>query len=155
MQNILKVPVGNRSKTYGKVPTNSVVDQWHFCPDPDPRTLASDKWIRIRLFRPWPSRRQQKTIFPSFSAHNFFKVQLYHFSMIKSCKEVINSRNLGFFLIIFQFCGSGSGIRCLFDPWIRDPGWLGSNPASGSGVRDEQPGSYLLELRNHFFGLNR
>jgi hypothetical protein len=25
--------------------------------------------------------------------------------------------------------------------------------ASGSGIRDEQPGSYFLELRNHFFGL--
>jgi hypothetical protein len=23
--------------------------------------------------------------------------------------------------------------------------------ASGSGIRDEQPGSYFLELRNHFF----
>jgi hypothetical protein len=23
---------------------------------------------------------------------------------------------------------------------------------SGSGIRDEQPGSYFLELRNHFFG---
>jgi hypothetical protein len=22
---------------------------------------------------------------------------------------------------IYQCCGSGSGIRCLFDPWIRDP----------------------------------
>jgi hypothetical protein len=22
-----------------------------------------------------------------------------------------------------QCCGSGSGIRCLFDPWIRIPGW--------------------------------
>jgi hypothetical protein len=25
--------------------------------------------------------------------------------------------------------------------------------ASGSGIRDEQPGSYFLELRNHFFGV--
>ena len=25
-------------------------------------------------------------------------------------------------LYFFQCCGSGSGIRCLFDPWIRDPG---------------------------------
>ncbi len=25
--------------------------------------------------------------------------------------------------------------------------------ASGSGIRDEQPGSYFLELRNHFLGL--
>ena len=30
---------------------------------------------------------------------------------------------------------------------IRD--WRKS--ASGSGIRDEQPGSYFLELRNHFF----
>jgi hypothetical protein len=30
---------------------------------------------------------------------------------------------------------------------IRD----GRKLASGSGIRDEQPGSYFLELRNHFF----
>jgi hypothetical protein len=30
---------------------------------------------------------------------------------------------------------------------------MGRKPASGSGIRDEQPGSYFLELRNHFFGL--
>jgi hypothetical protein len=29
---------------------------------------------------------------------------------------------------------------------------MGRKSASGSGVRDEQPGSYFLELRNHFFG---
>jgi hypothetical protein len=28
---------------------------------------------------------------------------------------------------------------------------MGRKSASGSGIRDEQPGSYLLELRNHFF----
>jgi hypothetical protein len=28
---------------------------------------------------------------------------------------------------------SGSGIRCLFDPWIRDPGWVkNQNPESGA-----------------------
>jgi hypothetical protein len=36
---------------------------------------------------------------------------------------------------------------CLFDPWIRD----GRKSASGSGIRNEQPGSYFFELRNHFF----
>jgi hypothetical protein len=41
----------------------------------------------------------------------------------------------------------GSGIGYLFDPWIRD----GRKSASGSGIRDEQPESYFLELRNHFF----
>ncbi len=37
----------------------------------------------------------------------------------------------------------GSGIRCLFDPWIRDPGWV-KNQESGFGIqiRDEQPGSF-------------
>jgi hypothetical protein len=45
---------------------------------------------------------------------------------------------------------------------IRDPGlgafltpgswiWDGRKSASGSGIRDEQPRSYFLELRNHYF----
>jgi hypothetical protein len=29
---------------------------------------------------------------------------------------------------------------------------MGRKSATGSGIRDEQPGSYFLELRNHFFG---
>jgi hypothetical protein len=36
-----------------------------------------------------------------------------------------------------QCCGSRSGIRCLFGPWIRDPGWVrnqDTDPASGSGM---------------------
>jgi hypothetical protein len=41
----------------------------------------------------------------------------------------------------------GSGIGCLFDPWIRDPGW----EKVGIRIRDKQPGSYFFELRNHFF----
>jgi hypothetical protein len=27
-------------------------------------------------------------------------------------------------LPFYQCWGSGSGFRCLFDPWIRDPGWV-------------------------------
>jgi hypothetical protein len=51
-----------------------------------------------------------------------------------------------------QCCGSGSGIGCLFDLCIRDPGWekVSEKSASGSGIWDEQPGSYFLDLRNHF-----
>jgi hypothetical protein len=30
---------------------------------------------------------------------------------------------------------------------------MGRKSASGSGIRDEQPRSYFLELRNHFFGI--
>jgi hypothetical protein len=30
---------------------------------------------------------------------------------------------------------------------------MGKKSGSGSGIRDEQPGSYFLEFRNHFVGL--
>jgi hypothetical protein len=30
---------------------------------------------------------------------------------------------------------------------------MGKKSGSGSGIRDKQPGSYFLELRNPFFGL--
>jgi hypothetical protein len=33
-----------------------------------------------------------------------------------------------------------------------DPG-SGAFLTPGSGIRDEQPGSYFLELRNHFYGV--
>jgi hypothetical protein len=46
-----------------------------------------------------------------------------------------------------QCCESGFGIGYLFDPWIRD----GRKSSPGSGIRDEKPGSYFFELRNHFF----
>jgi len=49
--------------------------------------------------------------------------------------------------IQIQCCGSGSGIRCFFDPGIRD----GLKSASGSGILGEQTGSYFLELRHQFF----
>jgi hypothetical protein len=50
--------------------------------------------------------------------------------------------------------GSESGIPSLFDPWFWHPGsGMGKKSGSGSGIRDEQPGSYFLELRNHFFGV--
>jgi hypothetical protein len=46
----------------------------------------------------------------------------------------------------------GSGIRCLFDHWIRDPGsGMGKKSGSGSGIRNEQTGSYFLELIETMF----
>jgi hypothetical protein len=35
----------------------------------------------------------------------------------------------------YQCCGSGSGIRRLFDPWIRDPVCV-KYPGSGSGMNN-------------------
>jgi hypothetical protein len=31
---------------------------------------------------------------------------------------------------------------------------MGKQSVSGSGIRNEQPGSYFVKLRNHFLGLN-
>jgi hypothetical protein len=42
----------------------------------------------------------------------------------------------------------------LFDPWIWDPGSGirdGRKSASGSGIRDEQPGSYFFRAWKPFF----
>jgi hypothetical protein len=52
----------------------------------------------------------------------------------------------------------GSGIRCLFDPWIRDPGWVknqdpvrdGKKSGSGSGMNNPDHISESLET---IFGL--
>jgi hypothetical protein len=48
-------------------------------------------------------------------------VQEFHLRalMSKNCK--ILQLKKSFFDIKNQCYGSGSGIRCLFDPWIRDP----------------------------------
>ncbi len=38
--------------------------------------------------------------------------------------------------------------------WPRDPGTgMGKKSGSGTGIREKQPASYFLELRNHIFGL--
>ncbi len=36
-------------------------------------------------------------------------------------REIQGINSILWIRIGFQCCGSGSGIRCLFDPWIRDP----------------------------------
>ncbi len=54
-------------------------------------------------------------------------------------------------LVLHSIADPGYRIGCLFDLWIRDPEWIKSG--SGSGIWNEQPGSYFLELINHFLGL--
>ncbi len=49
-----------------------------------------------------------------------------------------------------QCCGSGSGIQDPVPFLPLDPGSrIGKKSRSGIRIRDEQPGSYFLELRNH------
>ncbi len=54
---------------------------------------------------------------------------------LKHFKPVLRIRDPG----LGAFLTPGSGIRD------------GRKSACGSGIRDEQPGSYFLEFRNHFF----
>jgi hypothetical protein len=46
---------------------------------------------------------------------------------------------------VFLSGGSGSGIRCLFDPWIRDSG-MGKKSRSGSGSLETMFGVKILKF---------
>jgi hypothetical protein len=46
-----------------------------------------------------------------------------------------------------QCCRSGSGA------FLTPGSGMGKKSGFGSGIRDDQPGSFFLELGNHFFGL--
>ncbi len=52
------------------------------------------------------------------------------------CPPEKTKKQLGKLTLIFQqCCGPGSGVRGLFDPWIRDPGWVkNQDPDLGSGM---------------------
>jgi hypothetical protein len=65
-------------------------------------------------------------------------------------------------LTSFSSLPPGAVKICLPYHSVADPGYgafltpgsgMVRKSASGSGIRDEQPGSYFVELRNHFFGL--
>ncbi len=74
---------------------------WLMDPDPDPSTFSS-------LTSKMPAKN--KFFNTIFSAYDFLKLHLHHFSNIKFQKESQNSRNQGF---SYYFCmmieGSGSG----------------------------------------------
>jgi hypothetical protein len=44
-------------------------------------------------------------------------------------------RELKLTFLKMQYCGYGSGTRCLFEPWIRDPEWV-KKFGSGSGMNN-------------------
>jgi hypothetical protein len=66
-----------------------------------------------------------------------------------------NRKKLRKFMFLSAGCSllRAEGFFCRLDvlpgSGIREPD--GRKSASGSGIRGEQPGSYFLELRNHFF----
>jgi hypothetical protein len=70
-------------------------------------------------------------------------------------KNLIICRKLlvDFFSVADPDLDLGSGAFLTPGSRIRDLGLVESqHPDLGSGIRDELPGSYFLELRNHFFG---
>jgi hypothetical protein len=66
---------------------------------------------------------------------NKYRMQMTETGFAAVLRIRIRYPGLGAFLTL----DTGSGIRD------------GRKSASGSGIRDKQPGSYFLELRNHFF----
>ncbi len=78
------------------------------------------------LFSSLTFKMPQKKLFSKFLCLSFLTGHLHRSLKIKNHKEVINHWpvEIMVFLHLFtcwQCCGSGSGIRWLFDPWIRDP----------------------------------
>jgi hypothetical protein len=66
--------------------------------------------------------------------------------------SINNASNMIFLLTILKAVWR---IRCLFDPWIRDPGWVKKQDQDpGSKIQVENPGSYFREFRNNFLTLD-
>jgi hypothetical protein len=87
-------------------------------------------------------------------------------SLVVGGVVVIPTTGAGVLLLVRVVCVAAQQMflkKYLIDPVLRirirsgaflTPGsGMGKKTASGSGIRDEQPGSYFLELRNHFLGL--
>ncbi len=95
--------------------------------------FGSGSWIRILLFSTLTFKMPAKNLFfdTIFSAYYFLKLNLHHFSKIKSQKEYQKSRNQGF---SYYFCmmieGSGSGSRA-----GSGSGSIHLTSGSGSGSR--------------------
>jgi hypothetical protein len=70
------------------------------------------------------------------------------FELLTGNEQICNAHKM-------QCCGYGSGIRCFFYTWIRDPypGYgIEKKSGSGSGIWDEHPKSYFRQLRNNVLG---
>jgi hypothetical protein len=97
--------------------------------DPDPH-LSEKRLIRIRIQNQEEKQRFSSLFVSVFSLTDKYllpkaAIHRYAIYIITCLYPFIQYNILLFASTIFcnQCCGSGSGIGCLFDPWIRDPGW--------------------------------
>jgi hypothetical protein len=103
-------------------------------------------WYIYNLFSP-RRRIEERASLKHRNASRFLQEQAKRAKLTKDKDIQVPATYSPVTYIHKQCCGSGSGIRCLFDPWNRDPDWVKIRIR----IRDEQPGSY--ELRDHFLGL--
>ncbi len=118
-------------------------------------TNGSGSWIRTpAIFVIDLQDARKKLIFNTiFSASNFLKVHLHHFSKIKSQKKSQNRRNHGFsyyFCMMIERSGSGagsipltsgSGFRRPKNMWIR---WI-----RNTGNYDHKPGQKFMKYNRY------
>jgi hypothetical protein len=96
-------------------------------------------WIRVRISKtdPDPGEPHQ-----CGSGSETMETDLLLFTRTKLefylCRYLVSSDPVPSWA--YQCCGYGSWIRCLFDPWIRDPGLVKKFKIR---IQDEHPGSYF------------
>ncbi len=111
--------------------------------------FGSGSWIRILLFSSLTFKMPAKNKFFNtiFSAYDFLKLYLHHFSKIKIQKESQNSRNQGFGSIPLT-SGSGSGSWRPQNTWIR---WIRIRIR----IRNTAANLIIFALKSGFFRLQR
>jgi hypothetical protein len=121
------------------------------------------KWMRIRNIVTLPVTVRKngllELLYLPYSGHMLAMVALSAIDSVATpgpknstnlptTPTCLQKHALSIFFTKMQCRGSGSGIRCLFDPEIRDPGWVKNqdpNLRSGSGTNNPDHISESLE----------
>ncbi len=109
-------------------------------PNPYFWELSENFWVKSSIIL-WKLAQFFSSAFKIKIIYNFVKFdacdQKFFFTPLFSCCFWSGIRYPGSEIQDPQCCGSGSGIRCLFDPWIRDPGsGIRNRVFSGSWIPD-------------------
>ncbi len=156
--------------------TSFINQLWQLMNPPLPLTRWSSRSVQERMMRAWKERLPSsriwfvKVLLDPYTAISPAATTDHLIPDKVSISTADYGWGSGSYLSLW--CGPGSCLSIWSGSWcfffkavlrirIRDPGLRafltpgsgirdGRKLASGSGIRDEQPGSYFLELRNHF-----